>query len=276
MAKARVFLAWSGSRSKAVATALRKWLPNVIQTIEPWMSENDIDKGARWLKEISGQLQNVKVGIICLTPENLHEPWINFEAGALSKLDDSIVCTYLHGLGTTDVSDPLAQFQGTKADKADTKKLVQTLNSRLGGEGLESTRLDEAFDKWWKDLEADLSSAKGSHAQEPPKRSSDDMLKEILTILRSHSNSYGNLEVTLANVQELVQKLPYPNYLAGATNVPTHIISSTTPYYTITAPPSLQMDTSFINQADLRRRRIIPEGIATSNEEGTGGSPGEE
>lgn len=276
MSKARVFLAWSGSRSKAVATALRKWLPNVIQTIEPWMSENDIDKGARWLTEISGQLQNVKMGIICLTPENLREPWINFEAGALSKLDDSIVCTYLQWLGTTDVSDPLAQFQGTKADKEDTKKLIQTLNSRLGGEGLESTRLDEAFDKWWKDLETDLSSAKGTHAQEPPKRSSDDMLKEILTILRSHSNSYANLEVTLANVQELFLKQPYPNYFAGTANVPTHVISSTTPYYTMTAPPGVQMATGFINQADPRGRRIIPGGIVTPKEEGISGSPDEE
>lgn len=274
MPKARVFLAWSGPRSKAVATALRKWLPHVIQTIEPWMSENDIEKGARWLTEISGQLQNVKMGIICLTPENLLEPWINFEAGALSKINDSIVCTYLHGLETTDVSDPLAQFHGTKADKEDTKRLIHTLNSRLEGESLETTRLDEAFEKWWKDLETDLSNAKGTHAQEPPKRSSDDMLKEILTILRSHSSSYSDFEVALLNVQELIKNRPFPNYPAGTANVP-HVISSTSPIYTMT-PLDRQGATAFSNQIPLKSRRIIPEGIVTPKEEDLRGSSDEE
>ena len=31
----KVFVSWSGSRSKAIATALSGWLPLVIQSVEP-------------------------------------------------------------------------------------------------------------------------------------------------------------------------------------------------------------------------------------------------
>ena len=132
-ASTKVFLTWSGDRSKAMATALRVWLPNVIQAVEPWMSETDIAKGAGWNSEISSQLELAKIGIVCLTPENLDAPWVNFEAGALSKITGSKVCTYLFGLSPTDVEGPLAQFQATKSDdKDDTKKLLHTINRHLG------------------------------------------------------------------------------------------------------------------------------------------------
>lgn len=47
-----IFLSWSGLRSQEVAKSLREWLPKVIQSLEPWISASDIDKGSRWLKEI--------------------------------------------------------------------------------------------------------------------------------------------------------------------------------------------------------------------------------
>lgn len=201
MPKMKVFLAWSGPRSKAVATALRKWLPNVIQDLDPWMSDHDIAKGANWQLELSDQFQNVRIGILCLTPQNLKEPWINFEAGALSKLEGSYACTYLHGLETTDVSGPLAQFQATKSNKEDTKQLIQTLNEQLGESALESSRLNETFDKWWDDLEEALKKAKDLHVQQPPKRETDDMLKEILATLRSHADSNAAIQHFLTDIR---------------------------------------------------------------------------
>ena len=49
------------------------------------MSDTDIEKGARWENEISLRLAESDLGIICLTPDNLEEPWVLFEAGALAK-----------------------------------------------------------------------------------------------------------------------------------------------------------------------------------------------
>ena len=81
----RVFISWSGTKSRLLAEALRDWIPYVLPSAEPWMSATDIVPGARWSIEIASQLDTANVGIICLTPENIDAPWIMFEAGALSK-----------------------------------------------------------------------------------------------------------------------------------------------------------------------------------------------
>ena len=84
MKPANVFISWSGSRSKHVATVLSTWLPAILQSAKPWLSQN-IDKGARPLEEISKALDSIQIGISCLTPENLTASWILYEGGALSK-----------------------------------------------------------------------------------------------------------------------------------------------------------------------------------------------
>lgn len=38
----KVFLSWSGEKSRAVAEALREWLPYINPEIEPSMSDSDI------------------------------------------------------------------------------------------------------------------------------------------------------------------------------------------------------------------------------------------
>ena len=81
----KVFISWSGERSKIVAEALRDWLPAVIQSVKPWVSSKDIDKGSRSFAEIQAQLKDAQFGIACLTPENLTEMWIHFESGAVAK-----------------------------------------------------------------------------------------------------------------------------------------------------------------------------------------------
>ena len=38
----KVFISWSGERSKKIAKALKKWIKNVIQSVEPFVSSEDI------------------------------------------------------------------------------------------------------------------------------------------------------------------------------------------------------------------------------------------
>ena len=75
-----VFISWSGETSKAVALALREWLPLVIQAVHPWASDEDLRKGVRWGAELADRLQKTDLGICCLTPDNLAAPWLHFEA----------------------------------------------------------------------------------------------------------------------------------------------------------------------------------------------------
>src|SRR5437588_334187 len=106
-AQANVFISWSGERSKYIAACIREWLPNVVQSIRPWFSDDDIGRGARWYSEISRQLEQSNCGILCVTPENQHSPWLLFEAGALAKrLDKARVCPFLFDLTPTDLTGP--------------------------------------------------------------------------------------------------------------------------------------------------------------------------
>lgn len=77
----QIFLSWSGRQSHAVALALQDFLRSVMQATKPWVSSEDIEKGARWSATVGQQLEEISFGIICLTPENIARPWINFEAG---------------------------------------------------------------------------------------------------------------------------------------------------------------------------------------------------
>src|SRR5579864_587202 len=186
-----IFISWSRSRSKWVAEALREWLPIILQTAKPWMSASDIEKGSRGLDEVSSRLQGMKVGIVCLTPENLNAPWILYEAGALSKtIDDKTrLCTYLvGGLPFQDVKPPLGMFQHTNPDKQDTQKLVRTINRAVSDTPVPESNLDHLFDRMWPDLEMKLQSLPESTEAAAPKRSADDMVTELLEIARAEVN----------------------------------------------------------------------------------------
>jgi hypothetical protein len=48
-----------------------------------------------WPAELADNLNSVKAGIICVTPDNQDALYLNFEAGALAKtVDRPMVCTY--------------------------------------------------------------------------------------------------------------------------------------------------------------------------------------
>jgi hypothetical protein len=150
------------------------------------MSAEDVEKGARWNSDIARQLNGTTVGIICLTPENLTSPWILFEAGALSKtLESTFVCPYLLGVEPSDLKGPLVQFQSTRAEKEDTRRLMNTINSALRDGALPERRINEAYGVWWPRLEQNLKSISDRRATSvQPPRSDRDILEEVLELMR--------------------------------------------------------------------------------------------
>ena len=187
----QVFLCWSGERSKAVALTLSDWIPRVIQAVDPWMS-HDTDKGARWSPEIAERLELSKVGIVCLTSENLNAPWVLYEAGAISKTKDAKVCTLLLDVKPSDVEQPLGQFQHTTRSKDDIKLLLRTINKSVetaGEKVLADSLLDKVFETAWPELSATLEqiAARPSSAESPP-RSQVAMLEELLEIMSRYTH----------------------------------------------------------------------------------------
>ena len=183
-----IFISWSGKRSMAVAEALRDWLPKVIQAVRPWMSNSGIQKGQRWSENVAAVLQEARIGIICLTPENLREPWIMFEAGALSKtLAKTFVCPYLFELDPNELDGPLGQFQATMAVRDDTFKLLQTINSVLGESALRERDLEEIFDLWWPVLERKLKQVPPPEVETAPPAQNKELLQRAIEMLQQAS-----------------------------------------------------------------------------------------
>jgi len=193
----KVFISWSGDRSRAVAELLDDWIQCVLQAIRPWMSSKDIDRGSLWFSEITDQLKDTTIGVVCLTKDNLDKPWILFESGALAKgLSSSRVCTFLIDLEPTDVGNPLAQFNHTLPNKDGLYELVRTLNSSLGDNGLREKVLEQVFNTYWPQFEVGFKKALKDNpiGVEIAPRSEENILSEVLRTVRTLDKRVRSIE----------------------------------------------------------------------------------
>lgn len=179
----KLFISFSGKASLKVAEALRDWLPAVLQRVKPFVSQADLGAGVRWAEKISAELRDTSFGILCLTPENVDNRWILFEAGALTKLPEGRAVPYLLNLSYSSVQPPLAQFQMKVADKEGTWDLVSSINGVFGQDALAAGTLEMLFNQMWPQLEARLIEAmKISPAPKNPDQVK--MLEEVVEATR--------------------------------------------------------------------------------------------
>lgn len=195
----KVFISWSGDQSLAVAQALWKFLPDIIQNVDPWMSAESLTAGARWTPKISEQLEETKFGIICLTPTNQAASWLLFEAGALAKtLKDTVVVPYLTNIEPSEVVGPLAQFQSIRRDKKGTWELVKSINKALSEKPLEDARLRRLFERTWPELADAFETIPEPESSPEEQRSEKDILREVLELTRDLSRRHRS-NVALIN-----------------------------------------------------------------------------
>jgi TIR domain len=208
----KVFISWSGSKSHKVALIFRDWLPSVIQSIVPYVSSEDIDKGARWSTDIAKELENSTFGILCVTKDNINAPWLSFEAGALSKtMDKSFVTPFLFDIRRSEVNGPMLQFQSTIFEKEDIRKMVKSLNKASGEHAIPANRLEKTFEVWYPRLEDEFKTLKSIHdeADEPKRQETNRahqaaMIEEILELSRNNQKLLRNPEPkTDGGIEEL-------------------------------------------------------------------------
>lgn len=198
-----VFISWSGARSKHVAGSLSSWLPMVLQDAEPYMSDEDIQVGSRWLNSISGELQRSNFGVLCLTPENRHADWVNFEAGAIAKsIAQGRVAPLLLDLRRGDLQGPLAQFQSATVDRQGILDLVHSINKSLDRPH-ESSKLEQIFEALWPALAEELAAVPPAPSDTPPERSTSDMLEELLLLVRDQSRRGTAVHAVAVDVEKV-------------------------------------------------------------------------
>lgn len=211
-----VFLSWSGERSRYLAKSFNEWLPSVLQYVNPYMSEQDIGLGTRWSTDIEDNLRSNNFGIVFVTPENIDAPWINFEAGALSKNLQSRLVPIIYNSDVTLLSSgPLKQFQSVKKfDKASIYDLIKNINSVADDDyKLSQERLESSFEKWWPDLDNTLKSTPEIKEVEDDETQNDfdtQALKLILnkleTLERRDSSSFKSSDRMLSKqYNELIE-----------------------------------------------------------------------
>lgn len=190
----KIFLSWSGGQSRGLARGLRDWLRLVLD-VSPWMSDTDIRAGGRWSSLIAGELQQSDFGIICITPENVAAPWLIFEAGALANSHaEGAVCPLLLGLGFTELSGPLSQFQGKIFSEAGMLDLVSAINARAD-EPLSEEFLRGRFDAHWPALKAAVEQFCDKEGMPvPPPRGDRELLEELLWAVRNITQRITLLE----------------------------------------------------------------------------------
>ncbi|MEO3407238.1 hypothetical protein AAFN85_25195 [Mucilaginibacter sp. CAU 1740] len=197
----KVFLSWSKTRSRRVAELLGEWIPCVIQSIDPWVSSQNIEDGELWFSAIQTQIAQIINGIICLTQENKAEPWILFEAGGLARgLEKNRVYVLLIDLRSEDILlSPLAGFNHTRLDEDGIRKLISVINNRTE-KPVAPQHLDKAFAKFWPDFKSQvdviLEETKALEKPEQKSKASAEiqndikpLLEEILKNVRSSEKS---------------------------------------------------------------------------------------
>lgn len=186
----KVFISWSGDLAKEVAVALREWLPLLFDRVEPWASDTDIAAGQRGLGQIEAELRDTQFGIVVVTSSNQHAPWLNFEAGALSKtipgdVEQRVVPLLVDLSGPSQLTGPLVQFQAKVADRDGALSLLRSLAAVAG---IEERVVAERFEAYWPKLEAKIGAAKAAATQgqpSQPRRGQADVLDEILLHVRA-------------------------------------------------------------------------------------------
>ncbi len=136
----RIFLCWSGTRSRKLADALASWLPNALGDLVETSMSTEIEKGAEWFEELLKALDNARCGILCLTPEAVESRWLHFESGLLvralsqipnTRADDGQakrVFPLLYGVKSGTLVGPLASYQSTVVtDVDDVARLLEAI-----------------------------------------------------------------------------------------------------------------------------------------------------
>lgn len=200
----KVFISWSGEVSHQVALVLEEWLPSVINAVKPYVS-SEMDKGTRWQADIARELDESNCGIICVTQSNDKAPWLNFEAGAISKsVEEGRVLPFLFRVKRTEIQGPIKLFQSTVYDKQDVKKLVHNLYEACEPSGLTQKGLNSSFNKWWPTLKKKLDKIqdefKEKKALEKKQLSLRATLEKTSSILRSK-------KVSAPKIQDIVMSI---------------------------------------------------------------------
>lgn len=129
MAK-KIFISWSKPTSLMLAKEIKRILQDSFgYSVSVFISDIDIGYGDNWRDALSKKIKDADLGIIALTNENINQPWLLYEAGALSQKCTIIPVFY----GNRETEGPLKDRQAvfSFSDKDNLSKFLHDVSKEL-------------------------------------------------------------------------------------------------------------------------------------------------
>ncbi len=184
----KVFISWSKSPTDIVATEFAILLRHMFDNVRPFVSKDNVAFGSLSIGEIHRQLAGTSYGVLIVTRANQSEPWLNFEAGSLAKTipDDSdarVVPLLIDHESLAQLTGPIANLQAVIADEGGVRRLLSEMADHLG---VDAVVFESRWPHGWERIATVLTDARAELDKGPaqPERTAEDMLEEIVSLLR--------------------------------------------------------------------------------------------
>lgn len=223
MTAKQVFLSWSGTRSRSVAIALKKWLEEqIFESLAAWMSDRDIAMGSLNHPSIEENLDRLDAAILVLTVANQSSPWVNYEAGALSRQFKAnkrlVIPLLIDGESMDELRPPLNQFQGQTLTREGVHRILETL---CEVQGIDKQKASVRLESHWDSLESEitriLADSAGSKAEKPTLESTQEQLNRIERFLIDSAAPF--------DPRERHRLSPHRSLFLGSSRVPRMAVS---------------------------------------------------
>gem|GEM_PF-5535859 len=181
----KLFMSWSGEQSKQIAKLFVEELKKGFGSIETYFTPEDLMHGKRWGGELAEELEKTKYGILILTKQNHLKPWINFEAGAISKnYKNSMVWPICFDFSKSELEVPLSLFQAADFNKEEFKKMLKEIVELINGLDI---NFDTNYEMFWNGLESKIKSIPMAEGREKERGKT---LKYFLDECEEKANEY--------------------------------------------------------------------------------------
>ncbi|MBR4544472.1 MAG: toll/interleukin-1 receptor domain-containing protein [Oscillibacter sp.] len=175
----KVYIGWSGETSKEIASILKSWLPLMNPHIEVFNTV-DIPTGSAWEHIFFKNLLACDCAIFCFTQDNIHSPWLLYEAGVVSGAEKPII-PLLFDVPLSRLSDPLRFFQPILFTKDHIWQMALTLNDLCGQDAFSYQELAIKFDQLYPTVEKMVEQVRNSQ-KEQPEQGTEDLKWNLATI----------------------------------------------------------------------------------------------
>jgi hypothetical protein len=152
-----LFISWSKDRSKKIANELKKFIENVSPTLYPYISINNLHRGAKLVGDLEKAMDNSYEAFFVITPENTHEPWLHYELGYMVGKNKNINCTpILFGVNPGELSELFRERVHIPISFEEENKFKEGLKSKLSqifqALNINTSGLDKTCDTHWGDF----------------------------------------------------------------------------------------------------------------------------